>query len=298
MWKVRLFLSNYLIVNRIFFFRYFILAGHFFLCPDIKKFLRGYFGKNAPRKVKYYIAANRAVMEWFAVLRQKSLSKKEKKIGLILATMTPLLDDLTDRNGITIPSIHINFEQENENIAILTNLLKELRLLHPRKNELDTLLSDCLSAQNQSNLQKSTKNLEKIQEFTQKKGGSALYLYIAHLFHTDEVKQVSYNLGFCVQLFNDIFDMQSDKKNHINTLANMLELDDLLRIYKEKISACIASVYEIRAIPFKPAMRFVMLITLHLSAAEIYLKNYSNYNESLRTLAKMIDYSLNSEYYK
>ncbi len=148
-----------------------------------------------------------------------------------LGACVPILDGLTDELGVelddlqklisTPPDLNINSFLEIK----LTELFNELQMVRKLDSFFFTTLQDVFEAQKMSLEQKkSTMNFDNIESATYKKGGSGalLFLSLVDSMPSKETMDAIYKIGAWVQICDDAFDIQRDRKENIKTIPSLL----------------------------------------------------------------------------
>ncbi|MBB6458918.1 hypothetical protein [Flammeovirga kamogawensis] len=161
-------------------------------------------------------------------LRGKKMSFKERYTSTYQASITGLVDDYYDEQGMTEArmesffldpnTITLNNDAEHLGIDLYLKSLKYITNF----SELVPYLKDVNSAQSGSMQQQQNLplSLAALKELTLFKGGSS-FLYFRTAFQhkiLDNEIEILYLLGGLTQLGNDIFDVYKDRENNIQTL--------------------------------------------------------------------------------
>jgi len=179
---------------------------------------------NISRRIKLYILMSDFTNNWFCSLRGYAATVKEKHDTFYLAAIMPLLDDLTD--SLKIPSIDIIKDLKNNNDSLHPSMpaIRYLynKLLNNCSDSFVKLFHEALKVQDKSILQLENHTLDTaiLKQITYEKGGISTFLFRLVLENSlvkNEEKAI-YELGYLIQLINDMFDVYKDHKNKQQTL--------------------------------------------------------------------------------
>ncbi|MBT6377459.1 MAG: hypothetical protein HOJ72_04335, partial [Flavobacterium sp.] len=167
---------------------------------------------NISRRIKLYILMSDFTNSWFCSLRGYAATTKEKHDTFYLAAIMPLLDDLTD--SLKIPSIDIIKGLKNNNDSLHPSMpaIRYLynKLLNNCSDSFVKLFHEALKVQDKSILQLENHTLDTaiLKQITYEKGGISTFLFRLVLENSlvkNEEKAI-YELGYLIQLINDMFD--------------------------------------------------------------------------------------------
>lgn len=160
----------------------------------------------------------------FFTIRGFKATNKERKRILYLAAIMPLLDDLTDSLKIPSKDIIKDLKSTNNTLHPTIPVIRYLyfKLIENCSEHFIFTFHRALEIQDKSisQLQEkklSTKDLKKI---TYEKGGISIFLFrliLDHPLRKNEEKSI-YELGYLIQLINDMFDIHKDYFNKQQTL--------------------------------------------------------------------------------
>jgi hypothetical protein len=179
---------------------------------------------NISRRIKLYILMSDFTNSWFCSLRGYAATTKEKHDTFYLAAIMPLLDDLTD--SLKTPSIDIIKGLKNNNDSLHPSMpaIRYLynKLLNNCSDSFVKLFHEALKVQDKSILQLENHTLDTaiLKQITYEKGGISTFLFRLVLENSlvkNEEKAI-YELGYLIQLINDMFDVYKDHKNKQQTL--------------------------------------------------------------------------------
>ena len=176
------------------------------------------------KRIKLYITIGDFITNWFFTIRGFKATNKERKRILYLAAIMPLLDDLTDSLKIPSKDIIKDLKSTNNTLHPTIPVIRYLyfKLIENCSEHFIFTFHRALEVQDKSisQLQEkklSTKDLKKI---TYEKGGISIFLFrliLNHPLRKNEEKSI-YELGYLIQLINDMFDIHKDYLNKQQTL--------------------------------------------------------------------------------
>ncbi|MBU1370225.1 MAG: class 1 isoprenoid biosynthesis enzyme [Bacteroidetes bacterium] len=215
------------------------------LIDDIQKAQDAGLTSGEIKKIRrYYGFAVPAILgEGFGILRDKSLTKKERLALTYLGASTGLYDDFFD--DLNTSENHIRELTTNPTEKIAQNS-SELLFVRCYKNAIDNapdpnLLKqrafEVFEAQVLSKKQKgSTISQKEIRSITYLKGGVSLLFYRSVLDREAQKAEqdMLYALGQLMQLENDVFDVYKDLQHNISTLVTIeRSIANLRKTYHE-----------------------------------------------------------------
>lgn len=200
------------------------------------------FSKNQIKRIHNYTSISFITNDWFSTLRGYPPTKTEKQRALFIGTITPLVDDLNDEQQMDTASIwHKAVETNecnNENIILIRYLYQ---LIEKTANTaFIEQIKVTLKAQNDSIEQLKEQQLidEKIKKIIYNVGASSTLLFRLNLEHSlqQNEKEAIQELGYLLQLINDMFSIYDDLKNKQQTLyTNAKDFGHLYQEYKVQI---------------------------------------------------------------
>ena len=203
--------------------------------------------KDLIKRIKYYTSQCYIAASWACALRGKGLSKEEKTSIISLGAITPILDDLTDTFNLTSREILNFLEKENgkvQNEFLIANYLyNKLKDIHNEYFEeifKKVLLSQDASIQQ---LEERRLNKNKLKEITRNKGAMSILLYRIILSNSlmPREQDALMTLGYATQLINDMFDINKDHKNELQTLyTNSRDLNENYNEYLQIINKIVS----------------------------------------------------------
>ncbi len=203
---------------------------------------------NISRRIKLYILMSDFTNSWFCSLRGYAATAKEKHDTFYLAAIMPLLDDLTD--SLQIPSIDIIKDLKNNKDSLHQSMpaIRYLynKLLNNCSDSFVKLFHEALEVQDKSILQLENHTLDTaiLKQITYEKGGISTFLFRLVLENSlvkNEEKAI-YELGYLIQLINDMFDIHKDYLNKQQTLfTNAMSLKPCFNEYKNTLDNVITN---------------------------------------------------------
>ncbi len=176
----------------------------------------------------------------YVLLKQRTLSKEEKRKLSLMSAMATLFDDLLDEEGWNKEKVKKSFgegkalEEKSYKARLLFFLEEEFKKLHIPV-EYNSALENALQAQYDS-LQQVNSNLSKEETLTlsrNKNGKTSLLVSSLIDGNWDEnEKKIIYQSGVLGQLMNDIFDTYKDHQEGIYTIMSKISsVKELEEIY-------------------------------------------------------------------
>ncbi|AZQ61529.1 hypothetical protein EI427_04585 [Flammeovirga pectinis] len=184
------------------------------------------------------------------LLRGKKMSFKERYTSTFQASITGLVDDYYDEQGMTEERMQTFFLQpknvipKNDAERLGINLyLKSLKYIS-NFSELEPYLTDVNKAQAESVAQYNSEiTFSTLKALTLFKGGSSFsYFRTAYKNKVlDKEAEMFYLLGGITQLGNDIFDVYKDRENNVSTLlttcTSINDVKDIFTLWLTQIKA-------------------------------------------------------------
>lgn len=176
------------------------------------------------KRIKLYITISDFITNWFFTLRGFKATNKERKRILYLAAIMPLLDDLTDSLKIPSKDIIKDLKSTNNTLHPTIPVIRYLyfKLIENCSKHFIFTFHRALEIQDKSITQLHEKKLKTkaIKDITYEKGGISIFLFrliLDHPLRKNEEKSI-YELGYLIQLINDMFDIHKDYLNKQQTL--------------------------------------------------------------------------------
>ncbi len=226
------------------------------------------------------------------------------KLLIYQGAITPLFDDFYDEYDFNAEQIRSLMEIDNDvdfkdvRVDIFRNILKRIYLL---KNDMQPLLKAAtvvVQQQEQSRNQKTLKlSFDQLIEITHKKGGASFFFIRAMLptAITKAEEQMIDQLGFVLQIQNDLFDIYKDLMEQNQTLftgvnVDLVKLYELFTIEKEIFKNLLSKM----DIPQNKRDQFWLQMTFIFSKAEIAFEQLMSLNPSSNSSWSARDYDRNS----
>lgn len=175
----------------------------------------------------YALAVPAAIGEAFALLRSAPLTEQERAAMAFLGALSPVLDDLYDRQHLTTEAIetlvhhHHAASATTPAEALFCELASQaLQQFGPAARAgFDAVKRQVLGAQAESRKQQLAETpRENLLEISLKKGGHAFALYALPLRTAkDPHTPLAYALGAAMQFENDLFDLWKDRQEGVRT---------------------------------------------------------------------------------
>ena len=230
-------------------------------------------------RIYYYVFANRLTILWFATLRNQALSVKEKEIGLWLGIATPLCDFLIEEHQFTYDQLKdiLDGKTDHPYAKIGNQVYMQARSNIQDKARFDSYLDQILFAQSQSiNLQNPNVSKPILEKNLREVGGKAMLVYRAGLDHPLLVNEemAIYQLGSCMQLHNEVFDMYKDLHQGMASVPlSYKNMNTLQERYVQDINEMISAFQRLGYGSFAKR-KFLMLALLALSTGMICINQY------------------------
>ena len=194
------------------------------------------------RRMNDYALRSTWIMgEGFAILRGQRLTNAERNRYTMLGFAAPHLDDLSDQEDIntqqlkalvTIPDQFFTFHQAE---LLCSDLLKTCYQDLSKPQDTRQIINRLFEAQLESRNQSDTFIKEpELRHITKIKGGLSVQLFHSLLDHekTQLEVEMSMQLGFVIQLLDDLFDAFNDLGECVYTLANTKDMNDFFAIFQ------------------------------------------------------------------
>lgn len=199
--------------------------------------------KSIEKRINLYVVTSSLTSRWFCTLRGHKANTNEKKFILYLSAIIPLIDDLTD--SLKIESINLieNLKGNDDSLHPTIPVIRFLyfKLMNNCSQDFGELFHKALLAQDDSINQLNDIQLdnEVLKKITLEKGGLALLLFrhiLANPLKKGEEKAI-YDLGYILQILNDMFDVYKDHKNKQQTLyTNTKDLNKNLKDFNDSLN--------------------------------------------------------------
>jgi hypothetical protein len=238
---------------------------------------------------EYYGLAVPAILgEAFCELRGYSMNENERCASTCQGAMTGLFDDFFDKDKLSeeiiqdkIVGISSPLKKSNEQLFdIFYN--KALMAVYD-KSAMQESLQKVYKAQVDSKEQLKHISVERLLQITVNKGGSSLQFYRTAFSHplTSHEDEMLYQAGGVMQMANDIFDINKDLQNNINTFVTTAKhINDVRIIFNSHLesfySAAINSHY-----PQKNVRKFSEVLSLGIFSRCFVCLDHLEKNESL-----------------
>jgi len=229
-------------------------------------------------RISYYIFLNRLIIDAFAVLRNRKLSKHEIELGALLGAFTPIYDDLMDDKNYKHQELLKLSKGVGEMENVFLQMFDQLRLKHQDIETFNRYFEKAGVAQDDSiTLQRNAEtDIESLREIMNTKGGYFCLLFRSGLDHALSLEEETavYQLGGLTQYVNDIFDIRKDHLDQLVTVPIKIQNKEALRVdYENAISACYQS---FKNLPYHPNhfRKFFLQIHLMLSRGFVALDQY------------------------
>ncbi len=179
-----------------------------------------------------------SISEVFADLNKRKLSHEERYLASALSILYALADHMVDElklnNSETIQYIK-GKESKEPTIIWAQQLLKELQQQHA----ITEYLSEAIEAQLASKEQSAVADVKKVRELTFTKGSLTMLLYrqLIDIPKVNKEKEAVLQLGYTLQLADDIIDAYDDTAEQIHTTANAIDLNAVENYFQSQIAA-------------------------------------------------------------
>ena len=218
---------------------------------------------------RYYgLAVPAVIAEAICVLHGIQLSQKERWASTCQGAMTGIFDDFLDNDDLSANEIAIKLIPEKKKITGTKEKLFDYFFMEaishvPDRTAMLKTLQQVHAAQIESLAQRDTISPDKIKEITRLKGGSSLLFYrtAINIDPTEQEIILLFEAGALMQLCNDIFDVNKDREEKINTLATVNNLNDLQEYFYSSLSAFRNLLWEL-SLPVNQKQKFFNLISI------------------------------------
>ena len=180
--------------------------------------------KSIVKRIKLYITISDFITNWFFTIRGFKATHKEKQRLLYLAAIMPLFDDLTDTLEIPSKDIIKDLKSTNNTLHPTIPVIRFLyfKLIENCSEHFIFTFHRALEVQDKSisQLQEKKLSTKDLKDITYEKGGISIFLFrliLDHPLRKNEKKSI-YELGYLIQLINDMFDIHKDYHNKQQTL--------------------------------------------------------------------------------
>ncbi len=188
-------------------------------------------------KLKYYaLWGVVGINDCFATIRKNPLNSTEKRMTTEMSLFYALQDEWMDNGELNIKTFDDVFD-ENLSRNPLFKYTQQLIQTFKSNNTIEPLFYAAIQAQVNSIQQTQLSTIDDIRQITYKKGSLTMLLYRYLLENTindveaDCIKQIGYTL----QLADDIIDAYDDSIEKINTTSNVITLNEVDEYFKEQI---------------------------------------------------------------
>jgi hypothetical protein len=190
------------------------------------------------RRIKFYTLQSCLTNSWFSKMRGCEPTAAERENALCLGAITPIVDDLNDELGLTSSVIlkRLKTDQTSEFVSVrylYSTLLKN----SPKDFERAFVEALTMQDHSLSQLGKSKLSVAEIETITYNKGGSWTFLYrmvlCNNLVHGE--KEAIYNLGYLMQLTNDVFDVYKDYSKQQTLITDTDDIKPVAKRYKAQV---------------------------------------------------------------
>ncbi len=236
--------------------------------------------------------------KWFGTLRGSKLTEREQRCGLYLGALTPLSDDLTDDHNLASGDILTAWDNRSDNFssaAIVAGRFLYNKLLENANDTFAKYSALALAAQDESMLQSASEILDEVvlRKITWNKGASSTLLGRSMLSNSLEAgEETAINeLGFLLQLTNDVFDVYKDRENKQQTLlTNDCKLSQLLQLFTEGWKQVNHKFLQLNY-QKKDTIRFLSQVSTILARGELAFRQLSILEKKSGGVFRLPDYS-------
>ncbi|CAN5336172.1 hypothetical protein BH20BAC1_BH20BAC1_09390 [soil metagenome] len=193
------------------------------------------------KRIKFYTIQSTIVNKWFATLRGSKIAEEEKRYALYLGALTPLFDDLTDSGSYNAKAILTAWDKrsnDNSSTEIVAGRYLYNKLLENTNPGFVTCSARVLEAQDESmqQMKPAPLSFSSLKTITFKKGAASTMLGRSILLHpllAGEEEAIC-QLGYLLQLTNDVFDVHKDYTGNQQTMVtNSDNISTLFDEYKQ-----------------------------------------------------------------
>jgi hypothetical protein len=196
-------------------------------------------------KINYYASWGVvAISEVFATVFNKSLSEKERQQATEMSLLFALADELIDEDNLDLGSIS-ELTEKNASHSIRYTEAQRLLVKFQNESTIWPTLQAAIKAQIASKAQKEITNIEQVRALTFNKGSWTMLLYrqlIDEKLNDQESKTVK-QLGYCLQLADDLLDAFDDTSEKIATTANLIDLHRVVSHYRTQVELAKSSFF-------------------------------------------------------
>lgn len=194
-------------------------------------------------RVLNYAAQSFITNTWFSTLHGKKSGNSHKKRAFLTAVLTPYIDDLMDEEMLDATVILNKVLVPSSNDPLSGWIAKQLKSEFMDNPKWEKAFLEVMDSQRQSTLQLHGDELtqDELLRITRNKGGKATLFYRMILPYPCSQAEFSFimELGFLLQLINDIFDVYKDSRAGIVTIASKYGPEKTHRIYSGSLERLI-----------------------------------------------------------
>lgn len=228
-----------------------------------------------------------SISEVFAHLSQRELTKEERFHASALSLLYALADEMVDNMDLSKEETLAFINGKPTTNAIISwaqELLNQLKAVLSDT----TYLEGAIQAQLQSSNQNTEGNIENIRRLTFQKGSTTMFLYriIVASPISDQEKKVVLQLGYTLQLADDIIDAYDDTFESINTTANTIDLNSVKYYFNDQLEIArklFFDVYGCNSISEKAFLNFELLFGI----SHLALKRFEKLDLSIFSATKI-----------
>ncbi len=158
--------------------------------------------------------------------------------------LTPIFDDFFDNQNLEFQEIldrvneYSSFQPKNHLDYLFKIFISYIHEHHPNMPQVLNAAEDVFHAQILSMKQKEPISTEEIKEITRLKGGTS-FIFLRSIIPypiSSEEKEIIMQLGFTLQLQNDLFDVYKDSREGIKTLVTTTnDLNEIKELFTDSI---------------------------------------------------------------
>lgn len=216
------------------------------LIEELRNFLGDTFELSPAQinRIYFYTAQSTITNSWFSSLRGYPANPTEQRSALLIGALTPLFDDLTDEMSLTSHEILSQIEkkatQNQSLIPLIQYIYKDL--MQNVSDGFQKALLIAMQAQDESLKQLEGKRLsiEELKRISYGKGSTWTLLYRKVLRNPllEGEEEAINQLGYLLQLTNDVFDVFKDYQNGQQTVfTNNQDIRPLYAHYQSEIES-------------------------------------------------------------
>ena len=231
----------------------------------------GELNEHKKNKLKFYVGQGLLVQLWYQTLKKPTKKVNPQAIARFSA-WTPFYDDLMDELGWSHQAIRDSLNKPSENDQAhfhylfhqsMKQLSNQAQVLH--------FFEKVGQAQNKSLHQKDNDlSIEELINLTREKGGWATCFYASANGELQRPEiNLFYEIGACLQLCNDLFDVYKDHQVGIKTLP-ITDVDLTSKLYETWILSSKQKLQELKISP-QAKSKFWKQVMLIISRGEIAL---------------------------